>query len=652
MSFLNAIFLAGLAGVAIPLAIHFLHRERPRTVAFGWLAFLETAHRAEARRFRMRELLLLILRGLLCALLALAFARPFFADAATDTEAARPPHAVLVVDVSYSMRAGTRWNAARRAAIGWLDARPAGDRVAVIAAARTPRTIVDFTDDLQSARAAVGGLAPGFESTDLGAAFRLAEARLRNAQARQRSLVVISDHQSAGWRRLDPGDRASPGIDVQLVDVGGDDGDDNLAVIDVRPFEAGTAGVAARLRNYGAGDRQVLARLVVDGAEVEARSTRVAADGTVDLEFEDVLSPAERRASVGAWVEIDDDALAPDNRRYLILEPQRRWRVLCVDPGGISGSATFYLQRALNPWGEGHGDIERPRVMRPDAVRPEALTGLDAVFLIDDGQLSTDAVHALEDFVRAGGGLVVATAPGARLHLGDLLPTILRVDPYRVLESEGFALLTDLDYSHRLFAPFRGGRHGDFGAVRTRAYTRVDLADEAGVLMRFDGGDPALVEHDLGDGRVLLFTATFDTTWTDLPKRALFPPFVHQVMGYLGESADTTAGSFLVGERPADARLLEPGVVSVTTTAGERLVAVNVDVAEADLRRVDLEALRARLQPAATTASADSTVVASVVPLGRDQALREEREQRVWWWLMWGVLGLAVSEMILANRIR
>ena len=115
MSFLNVLFLAGLAGAALPVAIHLLNRERPRTQPFGWIALLDRAHRSETRRFRLREILLLILRGLLCALLALAFARPFFAGDPAEG-AALPDHAAIVLDVSGSMRAGPRWEAARRQA--------------------------------------------------------------------------------------------------------------------------------------------------------------------------------------------------------------------------------------------------------------------------------------------------------------------------------------------------------------------------------------------------------------------------------------------------------------------------------------------------------------------------------------------------------
>ena len=64
-AFLNTLFLAGLAGAALPLVIHLLNRDKPRQVDFGWFRFLAAAHRAQARRFKLRQILILLLRMLI-----------------------------------------------------------------------------------------------------------------------------------------------------------------------------------------------------------------------------------------------------------------------------------------------------------------------------------------------------------------------------------------------------------------------------------------------------------------------------------------------------------------------------------------------------------------------------------------------------------
>ena len=56
---------------------------------------------------------------------------------------------------------------------------------------------------------------------------------------------------------------------------------------------------------------------------------------------------------------------------------------------------------------------------------------------------------------------------------------------------------------------------------------------DAQVLARFDGGAPAVLEKRLGAGRVLLWASTLDQTWTDLPMKPVFLPFVHRAATYL-----------------------------------------------------------------------------------------------------------------------
>src|SRR5262249_5798882 len=75
-SFLNPLLLFGLAAAAVPILIHLFTRKRPREVPFSSLEFLAEVNRSEIRRLRLRQWLLLLLRTLAVAALALAISRP------------------------------------------------------------------------------------------------------------------------------------------------------------------------------------------------------------------------------------------------------------------------------------------------------------------------------------------------------------------------------------------------------------------------------------------------------------------------------------------------------------------------------------------------------------------------------------------------
>ena len=57
-----------------------------------------------------------------------------------------------------------------------------------------------------------------------------------------------------------------------------------------------------------------------------------------------------------------------------------------------------------------------------------------------------------------------------------------------------------------------------FGSMPTN---RAFAAADAQVLARFDGVAPAVVARRVGNGRVVLWASTLDTTWSDLPTRGL-----------------------------------------------------------------------------------------------------------------------------------
>jgi hypothetical protein len=96
------------------------------------------------------------------------------------------------------------------------------------------------------------------------------------------------------------------------------------------------------------------------------------------------------------------------------------------------------------------------------------------------------------------------------------------------------------------------------------------VADNPGrsVVLRYESGAPALVETELGHGRVLLLTTTVDREWTDLPIRPGFLPLIQEAARRLaGAPSGDTISALLVGasrEIPAlsdDRRIeiLKPG---------------------------------------------------------------------------------------------
>jgi hypothetical protein len=75
--FLNSTLLIALGAVAVPIIIHLIHRRKANVLEWGAMQFLRASVAARQRRTIVEELILMVLRCLLVALLVMAAARPF-----------------------------------------------------------------------------------------------------------------------------------------------------------------------------------------------------------------------------------------------------------------------------------------------------------------------------------------------------------------------------------------------------------------------------------------------------------------------------------------------------------------------------------------------------------------------------------------------
>ena len=133
MSLLTPLFLVALAGLAIPVLLHLIQKERKNVVQFPSLMFLRRIPYQSVQRRRIRHWLLLAMRLAALALIVLAFARPFFRRQDVGAAAASGAREVVVlVDRSYSMEYGDHWQRALSAARDAINGLNPSDRGSIV----------------------------------------------------------------------------------------------------------------------------------------------------------------------------------------------------------------------------------------------------------------------------------------------------------------------------------------------------------------------------------------------------------------------------------------------------------------------------------------------------------------------------------------
>lgn len=676
MSFLAPLFLIGLAGLAIPVFLHLIQRERKQVVQFPSLMFLRRIPYQSVRRRRIRHWLLLMMRLAALALVVLAFGRPFFRNANPAAAAAGGAREVVVlVDRSYSMGYGDRWTRALAAARGAVDALGPGDRASIVFFGSGTDVALRSTSDKGRLQAALAGGKLSAGATHYGPALKLAGSILAETSLPRREVVLVTDFQRGGWRGAD-GVRLPDGTVLTPVPIG-DAETSNAAVTPVALERSTFSGqervtVTAGVANHSAKPLDgVDVALEINGRAIQTQRVRVEANASTSATFAPVtLSGAEVRATV----KLANDALPQDNTFHFMVAAGRPVRTVLVGrAGGRDGS--LYITRALAVGESPRFDLT-PR--EADSLTQNDLAA-SSLIIVNDVQVSASLADRLNTFVEGGGGLLFIA--GQRGSWPSEKAAVVPAVPGEAVDrTRGEAgRLVGLEYGHPVFEPFRAPRSGDFSAARFYGYRAVTPQQGSAVLARFDDGAPALMEKRVGSGRALVWAAGFDIDWNDLPLKPVFLPFLHQMARHLASYREPdpwlTVGSVLDPGRIAGARAPSE-VRTVISPSGARIaldpeggdvveleeqgfyelrgastsgppaaaVAANVDLSESDLTPMDPKEVVVAVTGGAA-AAAEAAASAEVTDATR------EATQRVWWYLLFAGVILLGAEALLANRI-
>lgn len=674
MSFITPLFFAALGAIAVPILVHLIQRERSRVVHFPSLMFLQRIPYQSVRRRRIRHWFLLAMRVTAITLFVIAFARPFFQQGALAAAAAAGDRElVILLDASASMGYGDHWQRARTAAHQVVDGLAAGDKATLVLFGRNAEENMRATSDKPRLNAAIDAAKVGSDSTRYGPALKLAESILGQSALKRREAVLISDFQKAGWGGSEDA-RFPEGMTLTTTSIASEAS--NIAVPSVtfaRTAFSGQERVAVTAGITNKGDQpatNVPVVLSVDGLEIETKTANVAPRASSSVTFAP-FTVAE--ANVRGMVRAGSDPLPADNTFHFVVSPSAPMSVAIVESGSRQ-EASLYLSKAL---AIGTTPAFNPEVIPATRVTPAIFDNRSVVIFNDTPLPPAISTAALRRYIERGGGVLVVVGERTSwaMDAEDLLPGKIGSTVDRI--SGRSATLGHLDYAHQVFEIFKAPRSGDFTSAHVFRYRLLTPAPEARILARYDDGAIAAAERRTGAGRVIVWTTTLDDSWTDLAKKPVFLPVIHQLTRYLaryeqtpnwmtvGQVVDLTSTAAAIrgdrivispsGQRvtqrakdPGLLELTEQGIYEIraggTTTGRPQAIAVNIDPSEADLTPLD----PAELVAAVTGKASQVETAAAAEPLSAEDS---EKRQAIWWYLLFAGMLLLAAETVISNRL-
>ncbi|TVP58831.1 MAG: VWA domain-containing protein [Gemmatimonadales bacterium] len=630
MAFLAPLLLLAALALAVPLLVHLLRREDPRTRSFPALRYLARTVEARSRTLRIQQLLLLVLRLAAVALLVLAAARLVL-----PLGSGEHPPASLVIVIDNGVHSGAIIDGERvldhlvRRGTEALQALGPLDRVWVVAGGEPGRASTPL--DADRATEALQALSSTGALPELPALVERASALLDAAGPGPTQILVLSSLSSGTFPRSDPSAQGRDSPDPSregssthpiLLQGPGLTLPPNRGIASIR-LGGGLpprAGDESTVDVTVAGDdvSEIPVRLLLDGELVAAGRT----DGTglASLPF-----PARAESWVRGVVEIDPDPLRADDRREFVAAIR--------PPPVVSTPAEPhpFLDEALQTL-EGAGRIRLLPIASPDAE-----------------------VLLLPGSVLAFGAFPEPTSPGVTRVVTPPDDPALLPAFNRILEGWAVPWRLELDRpeARSTLIGAAGYPPSLEGIEVSLRYRLVPLGGASGVEILRENGSPWLVRTRITEptgGPLILLASSLHPDQSELPLSAAMIPFLDRILtpgGRDDPGGPTTGhpagtpfplpeGSATVlrpdgTQYPIDGlgRLVDtgqPGLYEIRDATGEPIRPVAVQIPEAAVRGSDglsLVDAAARLGSAVEPASSDARWTRALLPdrRGREVAL-------------------------------
>jgi hypothetical protein len=657
-------FLAGLAALGLPFYLHLLKRQTTKPKAVSSLRFYESRTQASTRHRRLRYFMLLSLRLLVLLLLILAFANPFVNRNAAAMASNRL--VLLVVDNSFSMRAGSRLDDAKAEAMKVLSSKGAA-RGQIAAFGSQLRLMTQPIEDQPALRAAVQAIQPGDGHGNFGELARAVRA-MAEAVHTPIELHVFSDMQRGDLAspfsdmEMPPSvklvahavvSKAQPNWTVESVDAPGQVWGKDAKPVHVQAVIAGY-GTPAATRN---------ASLVVNGKTTATKAVAVPANGRATVEFPALEVPY---GFSKCEVKIDSgDGFPADDLRRFAVERSDPQKALLIHNYGDSRSP-LYVGAALAAAAQSAFVLESINVNEAADRKP---SNYAFIVLSDVNSVPSLLENSLLEYGRAGGSLLIAagTSAGARTQIPIFGAHIIETRDYSRVPDRYMAVGSS-DASYPAVAKASG-----WTGVKFFYALDIDPGD-ARVIARLGDQTPLLLEKRIGEGRVVLLTSGLDNLTNDFPLHPAFVPFIEQTARYLAgserqggarqvdaylelrnakEKAQGVEVTDPEGKRPltlgeaASAQsfqLTEAGYYQLRLADGRQdEVGVNPDPKESNLDVIPEDVL-ALWQGKGGDASEQNALATN------SPAAPHTPPQSFWWYVMLLLLGSAVAESVLASR--
>ncbi|MBD3234414.1 MAG: VWA domain-containing protein [candidate division Zixibacteria bacterium] len=558
-NFLNPGILFGLFAAGIPIILHLLARRRVKIVEFSSVAFLNKMKQSRLKYVRLKELLLLLIRTLIIAFLVLGFSRPTYLSSEAGGSGG-PSSTVIMLDDSYSMSrltsGGTLFELAKTEISDFLNEMQPSDEVAVIPFSKIGQAKYSFLSpdpDYFSRLLPEMDVMP--DTTHVISALSEGLSALNSSENINRELVILSDFGTAGWS-------SGALIADKLKDFDGSilfsglewNESDNAYITSVdyggKIIQAGLGfDIGTEVKN-GTDRRldRLLADLYLDGKRISQAEFSLEPSGSERIELRALVkSPGLHNG----YVEITDDAVTIDNRRYFSFSIPDKINLLIV---GENDELVERIRLALSPPGIAESHISADFLPVSRAVSM-GFGNYDAI-IFSEYKPNAALASKIRNFMEKGKGVFLIPAPLVKSTYlnSDLGKLGIPLEIERELSPgpQSAYRLEELKIDHPIFAVYRelynSEVQGKIPEVSFNSIYSVKIKGGLQIPASVSGNRPLLIIHEGETGAVVFSSAPFGANRSDITSSSLFLPMIQRISEYISARKGNFSQGYTVGE--------------------------------------------------------------------------------------------------------
>ncbi len=514
----------------------------------------------EQQKVKRQDQILLILRTLLLALLALALSRPLIRHGVVGDVAQRKVIILLDGSASSNQKVGvtSSFGLAVKKASSMIKELPKNSEVTAFVLNDQVELAVEKQTDLFMAASKIESLRPSLGSSPIADGISRVSEYVTASKMESPEVYIFSDFQKYTWTKASAsGQKAVNAMtelnkltkDVFMVDVGGQS-DFNIIVESLSPTEwVLTAGNPVKflvnIKTVGkapSGKKGNVSFLVND----EKKDFR-----EFDLDKEQYSFSFDYQfGGAGEYliqILAEGDEHAIDNERFFLCNIPEDHNILILDDSAEfenQVNISYFLQLAISPPdtpGTPKNSRFKPKTVNPAKIVYENLSKFSAIMIRSTTNLSEPMAKKIENYVSDGGavcffaGKEINAFEYNRFFYKDgsgLLPRKLgpkksdNPAPYPMLSEGMHPALAELVSRKDI---------KDAGFTEYLTFEGEGLND---VVMKLSNGVPAILEKTYGKGKSLFINTSIEPSWSFLSLTAEYPILIQEILRYIIGSPD------------------------------------------------------------------------------------------------------------------